>query len=152
MAKYDVHCACGHTETIELYGPHKERYRKIEWLEKEGKCSECYKKSQPHILRMEDHNGTPYLVAHTKISYEIKDTLKELGFRWGRVSGYWAYPLEVGNDQASGGEVAEDLDQLASELEGRTGLHFQVEVQGVGDGEQEVKDLKGFRVISKKAR
>ena len=141
MAKYEVHYACGHTETIELYGPHKERYRKIEWLEKEGKCSECYKKSQPHTLRIEEHNGTPYLVAHTKMSYEIKDTLKELGFRWGRVSGCWAYPFQIGDDQASDEKVAEELEQLTGELEDRTGLHFQLAVQEVSSGEQEIKDL-----------
>jgi len=43
MAKYDVKFNCGHTETIELYGPGKQRESKIAYYEKNGECSECYK-------------------------------------------------------------------------------------------------------------
>ena len=45
MAKYDVHFSCGHTETIQLFKKETERKRRIEWLEKYGICSECYRKS-----------------------------------------------------------------------------------------------------------
>lgn len=45
MAKYDVHFSCGHTGTIQLYGKESDRKRRIEWLEKYGTCSECYKNS-----------------------------------------------------------------------------------------------------------
>lgn len=44
MAKYTVTFGgCGHTDTIELFGPHKERERKIAWLEREGICPNCYR-------------------------------------------------------------------------------------------------------------
>lgn len=43
MAKYDVRFSCGHDETISLVGKETERKRRIEWLEKYGICSECYK-------------------------------------------------------------------------------------------------------------
>lgn len=43
MAKYDVTFSCGHTETIQLYGKDSDKKRRIEWLEKYGTCSECYK-------------------------------------------------------------------------------------------------------------
>ncbi len=43
MAKYEVQHSCGHTETISLFGKTADRERKIEWLEREGLCSECYK-------------------------------------------------------------------------------------------------------------
>lgn len=43
MAKYDVTFSCGHTETIQLFKKETERKRRIEWLEKYGICSECYK-------------------------------------------------------------------------------------------------------------
>lgn len=45
MAKYDIHFSCGHTGTIQLYGKESDRKRRIEWLEKYGTCSECYKNS-----------------------------------------------------------------------------------------------------------
>jgi hypothetical protein len=45
MAKYEVKHSCGHTETIQLYGPHKNR----EWViskEEEKLCSDCW---QEHL-------------------------------------------------------------------------------------------------------
>lgn len=45
MAKYEIKFSCGHTETIQLYGKMKDRQRKIEYFEREGLCSECYKKA-----------------------------------------------------------------------------------------------------------
>ena len=41
--KYDVTFSCGHTATIELFGPTKDRERKISWYETHGECPECYK-------------------------------------------------------------------------------------------------------------
>ena len=41
MAKYDVTHACGHQQTHQLVGPHKDRERKVGWLETTD-CSECY--------------------------------------------------------------------------------------------------------------
>jgi len=43
MAKYDVTYSCGHSETVQLYGPTRERERKIEWMERSGFCPDCYK-------------------------------------------------------------------------------------------------------------
>ena len=42
MAKYDVKFACGHTQTMELFGVVNDRYAMIEWYEKNGLCAECY--------------------------------------------------------------------------------------------------------------
>lgn len=44
MAKYNVNFSCGHSDTIELFGKVSERMSRIEWLEKEGLCPECYAK------------------------------------------------------------------------------------------------------------
>ena len=43
MAKYDVTYSCGHSETVQLYGPTRDRQRKIEWMERDGLCPECFK-------------------------------------------------------------------------------------------------------------
>lgn len=42
MAKYDVTYSCGHTAEISLFGPHKDRTRKIEWMQREALCPDCY--------------------------------------------------------------------------------------------------------------
>lgn len=43
MAQYDVTYSCGHTETVQIYGPHKDRERKIAWFERSGHCRACYR-------------------------------------------------------------------------------------------------------------
>lgn len=50
MAKYEVKMSCGHVVTVQLFGKMDDRYKKIEWLEKNGVCTECQKaqKAQEH--------------------------------------------------------------------------------------------------------
>lgn len=43
MAKYTVKFSCGHTCVIDLYGPEKDRKRKIEYYERLGICQDCYR-------------------------------------------------------------------------------------------------------------
>lgn len=43
MARYNITHACGHTETVELYGKGSERERRIQWLS-EKLCNDCYAK------------------------------------------------------------------------------------------------------------
>lgn len=43
MAKYEITYACGHTETVQLYGKHADRERYIEWASEHKVCSECLK-------------------------------------------------------------------------------------------------------------
>lgn len=40
--KYTVKFSCGHTDRVELLGPHKDRERKIAWYEEEGLCPCCF--------------------------------------------------------------------------------------------------------------
>ena len=42
MAQYTINHACGHTATARLFGPHKERERKLEWLSGR-ECEDCYR-------------------------------------------------------------------------------------------------------------
>ena len=46
MAKYEVKFSCGHIETKSLYGKETERHNKIEYWEKFGVCTECYKEQK----------------------------------------------------------------------------------------------------------
>lgn len=41
--KYGVTFSCGHTETVVLFGPTKDRESKIAWYEKSGVCTNCYR-------------------------------------------------------------------------------------------------------------
>lgn len=43
MAKYEVTRSCGHVETVDLYGPRKNREWRLENVEAEKLCEECYK-------------------------------------------------------------------------------------------------------------
>lgn len=45
MAKYTVTHACGHDHTYQLYGPNRERERKIAWLAEQD-CPECAKRAR----------------------------------------------------------------------------------------------------------
>lgn len=57
MAKYSVDHTCGHSQTHELLGPHKERDRKLAWLETTV-CSDCC-----HAKREADHAAAATLAA-----------------------------------------------------------------------------------------
>ncbi len=42
MAKYDVTYRCGHSARVELFGAHKERESKLDWM-RGTLCPECYR-------------------------------------------------------------------------------------------------------------
>ena len=48
MAKYEVTYSCGHSDTVTLFGPYKERDRKLEWM-KTTLCPACYKAEQARL-------------------------------------------------------------------------------------------------------
>lgn len=41
--KYEIKFSCGHTDTVDLGGPTKDRERKIEYFKYRGLCPSCYK-------------------------------------------------------------------------------------------------------------
>lgn len=52
MTKYTVTYSCGHDSTVELFGPGKERERKLEWYQNVALCPECYKaQKQAEVAR-----------------------------------------------------------------------------------------------------
>lgn len=43
MAQYRVTAGCGHTTTVQLYGPGRERERRLAWMRSAGgMCNPCY--------------------------------------------------------------------------------------------------------------
>lgn len=50
--KYDVKFACGHTDTVELFGKAADRERKIAFYEKNCLCPDCYKDMKEEEKKM----------------------------------------------------------------------------------------------------
>ena len=44
--KYTVTYSCGHSGTVELFGPERDRERKLEWYRDSAVCPECYARQQ----------------------------------------------------------------------------------------------------------
>ena len=89
MAKYDTICSvCGKEYEVELFGKYVDREKKLEWLKDNGRCPECYKQYKRDtadnklIIREPREKGRAVIAISSPISYEIKDSLKELGYKW----------------------------------------------------------------------
>lgn len=101
MAKYNTICSkCGKEYEVELFGKHVDRERKLEWLKDNGRCPECYKQYKRDtadnklIIREARERGRrvmgrAVIAISSPISYEIKDSLKELGYKWDSYLSRW---------------------------------------------------------------
>lgn len=98
MAKYIVGYSCGHgTHEVQLVGKETERERKIEWMETSMSCPECFKAEQERknkAMGIVVSFGTTINPESTKIAVSvvgdttpIKETLKELGYKYGELLG-----------------------------------------------------------------
>jgi len=54
MAWETINYSCGHTADLQMYGPHKDRESKKEWLERSGVCPECYKAKKDEERKQAD--------------------------------------------------------------------------------------------------
>jgi hypothetical protein len=54
MAKYDVEYSCGHSGEVVLFGPGKERERKLEWYHNSASCPDCYQKEKDEAKRIQN--------------------------------------------------------------------------------------------------
>lgn len=87
MAHYAVTHSCGHVESHQLFGPGKDRQKKIAWLET-SKCKECWKADQDaaraespitaEVIFNTFSNGV-FLAVTGGNTYPIKDALKLAG-------------------------------------------------------------------------
>ena len=87
MAKYSIQYACGHEVQLNLYGPHRERERRLEEA-KRMLCPECYRAER----RQEDQEaglppleGTPRQVAwaesiRRRLYRAWREYCEEMGF------------------------------------------------------------------------
>lgn len=93
MAKYSINYACGHGSVVkQLYGPHKDRDRYVEWAESNLVCRDCYvakakaaDAKAEQIIFIETVGLTMTLTARASGRIdEHKGTLKAAGFEWTR--------------------------------------------------------------------
>ena len=92
MAKYTVNYSCGHGSIQkELFGPHADRERKIEWMESNMVCPECYKSQKADQDAAAEKSAHVALVPGVDIVLQVhvegqieanKTALYDLGFRW----------------------------------------------------------------------
>jgi hypothetical protein len=80
MAKYYPPYSCGHSREVVLYGPHRERERKLAWLETVP-CPACKPKPPVTITARVAGRGTHIELICTH-SYDIREQLKERGWRY----------------------------------------------------------------------
>lgn len=136
MAKYKINFSCGHTEQRELFGPTKERDRKIQYFEQFGDCTECYKSkkkaekdAEGPVIQLRARKGDPALVEFVVFnSFGVKDPLKSRGYRFSydfvrassafglndRGEGAWARRFE-GEPKAIAQVVADEINWLKSQ-------------------------------------
>ena len=87
MAWYTINYTCGHTERVQLYGAHKDRYAKIEAMERRA-CPECEAKAAQEQAASD---GLPALTGSDRqISWAA-----DIRARWLALP---AYPGEVQSD------------------------------------------------------
>lgn len=68
MAWYSVKFSCGHEEGVQLFGKSSDRFRKIEYFEKYGVCSACYKEQQRNKMLI-DHDEIEMFYGDYKKQY-----------------------------------------------------------------------------------
>ena len=73
MGKYNVKFSCGHEEQVILYGKYKDRNKKIAYFEKEGLCSECYKKKIKERIKSQKSQLSPDNKNYTIIQLKYGD-------------------------------------------------------------------------------
>lgn len=84
MAKQMINWACGHQGEVALFGPYDERRRKVEWMQSQA-CPQCRAPKQEKKPEAELKDGRLEISG----GYEIKETLKQLGYRWDGVRKVW---------------------------------------------------------------
>lgn len=113
--KYNVIYSCGHEAEAQLFGPMKERERKIEWMKTQGLCPDCYRKQQAEKKRLEEerHDGAipegivtvpedrtkegivkifpreNEIIAEYRKDDDFRSIVKELGYSWDPESKEW---------------------------------------------------------------
>lgn len=134
MAWSTINHICGHTSTVQLYGPSKDRERTVAYRSTQN-CPSCWAEAK----READKQAGPLVTIRvfgegekrsiefvfTRSTYDIKDTLKARGYRFGEYTttqGFldlmarpdkgWAKAIRIADRQAADAEVAWLTEQI----------------------------------------
>lgn len=125
MANYDVVCSiCGKEYQIGLLGKYADREKKLEWLKDNGRCPECYKK---YLMEHADNKliirearergrrvtGRAVVAIDSPISYEIKEDLKALGYKWDSYLSRWYKLVPDGTPEEQTEWAMEECEKLS---------------------------------------
>lgn len=87
MAWQTITYKCGHEDSVQLYGPYKDRDSKAEWMA-QGVCPACYKEQMQAKRKAEGpafavrRSSNSIIIECYQESYGIKDELKARGYRF----------------------------------------------------------------------
>lgn len=89
MAKYQIKHKCGHLVEVVLFGKHADRAKRIDYLEKNKSCLECWKKENrenntlPNIMVRQIPNDPENLeMIYYGNTYWMRHELKSWGFQF----------------------------------------------------------------------
>ena len=136
MAKYTIHHYCGHEETVELFGPNKERQNKIAWLESQP-CVQC------RLAGTEDLKGSPKQrawageIRQSKLAgLSTEDTEILMGIKSAR---WW-----IDNRDQSGQSLVNDI-KLRREVDQRAENVDESKLSPLTGTDDEIKRAKKIR-------
>lgn len=122
MAQYGVRFSCGHDGVVELFGPGKDRERKLAWYAESGLCPDCYRAQSPKGYVIAEIAGDAIKIAVDR-SYEIREALKARGYRfdggkrwWVRVVPRAEFAAEFEALQGLGAAASRDCEDLIEHL------------------------------------
>lgn len=98
--KYDVKMSCGHIQTMELFGPTKNRENKIRYYEESGTCTECFKKQKEAeaaaeaftlnirpLSKIDKKSGNPlFILWFSGNTKPHKDDIKSIGYYFSSIN------------------------------------------------------------------
>jgi hypothetical protein len=109
--KYDVKFSCGHTQTVELFGPGAERERKIAYYEQSGMCSECFAKMQAEAIE-KANVGLPILEGSEKQVAWAKKIRASLVEKYGK-------EIEFLKDEKNAAQVKEAIAKAPEHIQSK---------------------------------
>lgn len=86
MAKYCPTFSCGHKAEIVLFGPEKQRDRKIRWYRENGLCPECYRGKQAAEVALKSEGLPPLTGTDKQVQWAAKIRVDVISYVRNKVS------------------------------------------------------------------
>ncbi|MFD1674305.1 hypothetical protein [Alicyclobacillus fodiniaquatilis] len=86
MAKYYPTFSCWHQDEVVLFGPEKERDRKLQWFRESGLCPQCYKAKQVAEVERGSEGLPPLSETDKQIQWAEKIRVDVIGYVKNKIS------------------------------------------------------------------